>query len=78
VIDTKDSTTRLYKREADGELITLASAENALRLTTGNWYEGKVVIDDDPNNTALQRLRFWVDTDGDGDIADAGGVTHGD
>jgi hypothetical protein len=28
------------------------------------------VVDDDPQNAALQRLRFWVDTDNDGDWSD--------
>ena len=37
-------------------------------LTTGTWYEAKVVIDDD--GSGGQRFRFWVDTDGDGDYSD--------
>ena len=43
---------------------------SSVNLTVGNWYTGKVVVDDDPNNAALQRLRFWVDTDDDGSFAD--------
>ena len=45
-------------------------AASSVNLTVGTWYTGKVVVDDDPNNAALQRLRYWVDTDDDGDFAD--------
>jgi RHS repeat-associated protein len=41
-----------------------------LSLTADTWYTAKVVVDDDPQNAALQRLRFWVDTDNDGDWSD--------
>ena len=52
-------------------LSTLATqATPALTLTSGTWYEGKVVVDNDPNDANLQQLRFWVDTDGDGDYSD--------
>ena len=54
---------------------------STVSLASGNWYTAKVVVDDDPNNAALQRLRFWVDTldtlsgvkgrpDDDGDYVD--------
>ncbi len=49
---------------------TLATSGTALSLTVGNWYTLKAVIDDDPLNSALQRLRFWVDSDDDGDWSD--------
>ncbi len=39
-----------------------------MTLTVGNWYTAKVVVDDD--GSGGQRLRFWVDTDGDGDFSD--------
>lgn len=45
-------------------------ASSALSLTSSQWYTGKVVVDDDPGNSALQRLRFWVDTDQDADFSD--------
>ncbi len=41
-IPAADRKGRLYKREADGTLTTLASA-SAISLTNGTWYEGKVV-----------------------------------
>jgi RHS repeat-associated protein len=69
-ISASDNKARLYKREADGALTTLATAGLGYALTSGTWYEGKIVIDDDPGNSALQQLRFWVDTDGDGDYSD--------
>jgi hypothetical protein len=69
-IGASDGKTRLYKRQDDGTLSTLATAGTALNLTSGTWYEGKVVIDDDPGNSALQQLRFWVDSDRDGNYAD--------
>ncbi len=56
--------------EADGVQTTLATSGTALSLTVGNWYTLKAVIDDDPLNSALQRLRFWVDSDDDGDWSD--------
>ena len=65
-----DRKARLYKREGDGTLSTLATASSALTLTSSTWYEGKVVIDNDPNDANLEQLRFWVDTDGDGDYSD--------
>jgi len=36
----------------------------------GPAYTAEVVIDDDPESSALQRLRFWVDTDNDTSFAD--------
>ncbi len=69
-VSSSDSKARLYKREADGTLSTLATSASALTLTSGTWYEAKVVIDNDPNDANLQQLRFWVDTDGDGDYGD--------
>jgi len=41
-------------------LTTLATSATALSLTTDNWYEAKVVLDESGGS---QRLRFWVDTD---------------
>ena len=69
-ISAADSKARLYQRESDAPLTTLVTSGTALSLTNGTTYEAKVVIDDDPNNSALQQLRFWVDTDGDGDYSD--------
>jgi hypothetical protein len=39
-------------------------------LTRGQWYTSKVVIDWNPNDPSGtgQRLRFWVETDEDGDF----------
>jgi hypothetical protein len=61
-VSAADSKARLYKRESDGTLSTLATAGSALTLTSGTWYEAKVVLDNDPNDANLQQLRFWVDT----------------
>jgi RHS repeat-associated protein len=69
-VSSSDRKARLYKREADGTLDTLVTSGSALTLTNGTWYEAKVVIDNDPNDANLQQLRFWVDTDGDGDYSD--------
>ena len=60
----------LFRRKDDGALTSLASSGTTLSLTSSTWYEGKVVIDNDPNNANLQQLRFWVDTDNDGDYSD--------
>src|SRR6185503_14398215 len=46
------------------------ASSTTLSLTPTNWYTAKVVVDDDPNDAALQRLRFWVDTDNDADFSD--------
>jgi hypothetical protein len=55
------SESRLLQREADDTVTTLVTAGTAVSLTVGNWYTFKAVIDDDPGNSALQRLRFYVD-----------------
>ncbi|MBL8880219.1 MAG: hypothetical protein JNG88_13960, partial [Phycisphaerales bacterium] len=65
-VAASDGKPRLYKREADGDLTTLSTAGSALSLTSTNWYAAKVVIDNDPGNVALQRLRLYVDVAGDG------------
>ncbi len=67
-IPASDRKARLYKRENDGTLSTLVSSSTAITLTNNTWYTAKVVIDDD--GSGGQQLRFWVDTDGDGDFAD--------
>ncbi|HUU95281.1 MAG TPA: RHS repeat-associated core domain-containing protein [Phycisphaerae bacterium] len=67
-IDPSDGKARFYKRENDGTLTTLATAASGLGLSNGTWYEAKVVID--LFGLASQRLRFWVDTDGDSDYSD--------
>jgi hypothetical protein len=64
-----DKKARLYKREGDGTLSTLATASSALTLTGGTWYEGKVVIDNDPNDANLQQLGW------DGHLARQRGAT---
>jgi YD repeat-containing protein len=65
-VSSSDRKARLYKREADGVLSTLVTSASALTLTNGNWYEAKVVVDNDPNDANLQQLRFWVDANGNG------------
>ncbi|MCC6358374.1 MAG: hypothetical protein IT450_06510 [Phycisphaerales bacterium] len=35
-------------------------------MSDGNWYNCKLVIGDDPGNSALQQLRFWVDLNNNG------------
>jgi len=42
-VSASDSKTRLYKRQDDGTLTTLATAGSALSLTNGLEYEAKVV-----------------------------------
>ena len=69
-IKASDSKVYFYKRESDGTLTSLGTGSLLMSLTSGNWYEAKVVIDDDPGDRDLQRLRFSVDTDDDGDYGD--------
>ena|GEM_PF-4470442 len=45
----------LQQRKDDAPVNVLASG-STLSLTPGNWYTAKVVVDDDPNNAALQQL----------------------
>ena len=45
-----------YEHEMNTTRTTVASALGTLSLTNGTWYEAKVVIDDDPCDSALQRL----------------------
>ena len=66
----------LHKCEGDALLPTLVTSGTALSLTNNRTYEAKVVIDNDPNNSALRQLRFWVDTDGDGDYSDETTLTR--
>ena len=56
---------RLYRRKDDG-LVTNLAAGSVSSLTSGSMYEAKVVVDEDPNNPDTQRLRFYIDVDGDG------------
>jgi hypothetical protein len=42
-LSASDSKARLYKRQDDGTLTTLATAGSALSLTSGLEYEAKVV-----------------------------------
>jgi hypothetical protein len=37
-------------------LNTLVTSGTALTLTSGTWYEGKVVVDNDPNDANLLQL----------------------
>lgn len=60
----------LQQRVDDGPVTTPGGGSTSLSLTSGNWYTAKIVVDDDPNNSTLQRLRMWVDADNDGDWAD--------
>jgi len=69
-INSSDQRARLMRRKDDDSVSTLKTSGTALSLSAATWYTGKVVVDDDPNNAALQRLRFWVDTDDDGDFGD--------
>ena len=64
-----DRKARLYQRQDDGTLNTLATSSTALTLTSGTWYEGKVVVDNDPNDANLQQLGW------DGHLARQGGDT---
>jgi len=68
-LQPSDQKARCYER-IDGQATALVTSGTTLSLTTSTWYTAKVVIDDDPGNSALQRLRFWVDTDNDTSFAD--------
>ena len=57
--------THLYHRKDDG-LVTNLATGSLTSLTSGSTYEAKVVVDEDPNNPNTQRLRFYIDADGDG------------
>ncbi len=70
-LDSYDGSVWLGRRtnsRADTEWVYQSGS--TVSLTSGNWYTAKVVVDDDPNNATLQRLRFWIDTDDDGDYSD--------
>jgi RHS repeat-associated protein len=69
-INSSDQLARPMRRKDDDSVTTLKTSGTALSLSAAMWYTGKVVVDDDPNDAALQRLRFWVDTDDDGDYGD--------
>ena len=69
-VPSSDGKARLRRRLDDSGVTTLKTSGTALSLSAATWYTAKVVVDDDPNNAALQRLRFWVDTDDDGDFGD--------
>jgi hypothetical protein len=56
-VSATDSKARLYKRQGDGTLTTLATSTGTVSLSAGTWYTGKVVIDNDPNNASLQQPR---------------------
>jgi RHS repeat-associated protein len=56
----------LRRRKDDGTVTTLAGGSGSGNLTAGNTYEAKVVVDEDPNNPGTQRLRFYVDDEGNG------------
>ena len=68
--NSSDQRARLMRRKDDDSVSTLKTSGTSLSLSAATWYNAKVVVDDDPNNAALQRLRFWVDTDDDGDYGD--------
>ncbi len=69
-VRSSDGKAQLKTKQNDDALSTVATSASALTLTPGNWYTAKVVVDDDPGDASLQRLRFWVDTDDDGDYSD--------
>ena len=51
----------LRQRKDDGKLTVLVTSGTTLLPTMGNWYTMKVVVDDDPGNSALQRLGWgWA------------------
>ncbi len=71
------SAPHLARRKDDGNITALGTSASASSLTADTWYTAKVVVDDDPQNAALQRLgwdghraRQRVDTDNDGDWSD--------
>ncbi|MCG3125607.1 MAG: hypothetical protein CHACPFDD_00432 [Phycisphaerae bacterium] len=70
IVKAADSKAWVYKRVNDGILQSPLSSGSTVSLTNGNWYTGKVVVGDDLGNSALQRLRFWIDTDDDGTWSD--------
>ncbi|MFO0839721.1 MAG: RHS repeat-associated core domain-containing protein [Phycisphaerae bacterium] len=65
-VKSSDGKARLDRRKDDGVVTNLATAANALSLTSGTWYGAKVVVDDDLGNSALQRLRLYVDANANG------------
>jgi hypothetical protein len=46
-------------------------ARGTVSLTHGTQYSAKLLIDDDPFDNNLQRLRFWIDTNDDGNFTDS-------
>ncbi|MCG3129270.1 MAG: hypothetical protein CHACPFDD_04191 [Phycisphaerae bacterium] len=70
MVRAADGRAWVYKRVNDGVLNPAVMSGTVLSLSSGNWYTAKVLVDDDTGNSALQRLRFWIDTDGDGTWSD--------
>jgi hypothetical protein len=64
--------TRQLAEYVDGKKQATVATGNSVTLTSGQWYTAQAVIDDDPQNSALQRLRVWVDANRSGSFADPG------
>ncbi len=58
-VSAADEKARLYQRQGDGNLATLAESASGVSLTSGTWYGGKVVVDNDPNDANLQK-GWWA------------------
>ena len=65
-----DGKAYLYRQTADrAEEEFVAASSSGVTLTTGQWYDAKVVVHDDAGN---QVLDFYVDANQDSDFLDAG------
>ncbi|MCC6357129.1 MAG: hypothetical protein IT450_00175 [Phycisphaerales bacterium] len=65
-VRSSDDKIRLLRRQDDGAMSTVYTSVSGSGMSDGNWYNCKLVIGDDPGNSALQQLRFWVDLNNSG------------
>ncbi|GMU80699.1 MAG: hypothetical protein AMXMBFR47_05700 [Planctomycetota bacterium] len=65
-VRSSDDKIRLLRRQDDGTISTVYTSVSGSGMSDGNWYNCKLVIGDDPGNSALQQLRFWVDLNNNG------------